>query len=170
MSAKKDSIELTHKQIVEFVRNNFREIKDAANTNTLIHFHSINKFLLMAHNPNYAKILGNIIANHDDLPLSVVLEKYGENLEIALKNEPTTKSHANVLQKIYGYFKKDMTVEEKSKILKMIEGYRLGQVSLNNMLLLFDDLTRRFEKTYLVRQTYFLLYVTIPNPEQNRIT
>jgi uncharacterized protein YbgA (DUF1722 family) len=123
----------------------------------------------MAHNPNYAKILGNIIANHDEFPLSVVLEKYGENLEITLKNEPTTKSHINVLQKIYGYFKKDIALEEKSKILKMIEDYRSGKVSLNSVLLLFDDLTRRFEKTYLVRQTYFLLYVTIPNPEQNRI-
>jgi uncharacterized protein YbgA (DUF1722 family) len=73
------------------------------------------------------------------------------------------------LQKIYGYFKKDIALEEKSKILKMIEDYRSGKVSLNSVLLLFDDLTRRFEKTYLVRQTYFLLYVTIPNPEQNRI-
>jgi uncharacterized protein YbgA (DUF1722 family) len=169
MSTKTNSVDLTHKQICEFVRNNFREIKDATNINTLIHFHSINKFLLMAHNPNYAKILGNIIANHDEFPLSVVLEKYGENLEITLKNEPTTKSHINVLQKIYGYFKKDIALEEKSKILKMIEDYRSGKVSLNNVLLLFDDLTRRFEKTYLVRQTYFLLYVTIPNPEQNRI-
>jgi len=169
MSIKTNSVGLTHKQICEFVINNFSEIKGATNINALIHFHSVNKFLLMAHNPNHARILGNIIANHDDLPLSIVLERYGENLEITLKNEPTTKSHVNVLQKIFGYFKKDMTLEEKSKILKTIEDYRSGQISLNSVLLLFDDLTRRFQKTYLVRQTYFLLYASVPNTEQNHI-
>lgn len=169
MSKKINSEDLTHKQICEFVRNSFREIKDATNINAIIHFHSINKFLLMAHNSNYARILGNIIANHDDLPLSIVLEKYDETLEIALKNEPTTRSHVNVLQKISGYFKKDMTSEEKLTLLKMIEDYRLDKTSLSNVLLLLDDLTRRFQKTYLVRQTYFLLYVTVSNPEQNRI-
>jgi uncharacterized protein YbgA (DUF1722 family) len=157
---------LSHKQICDFVRNNFREIKDTMSINAIIHFHSINKFLLMVHNPNHARILGNIIANHEDLPLSAVLEKYGEILELALKNEPTTKSHANVLQKIFGYFKKDMALEEKSKLLKMIEDYRLGKVSLNSVLLVLDNLTRRFQKTYLVRQTYFLLYVTMQKSEQ----
>lgn len=157
---------LSHKQICEFIRNNFREVKDTTNINAIIHFHSINKFLLMAHNPNHTRILGNIIANHDDLPLSTILEKYGETLEITLKNEPTRKSHVNVLQKISGYFKKDMASEEKLKVLKMIVDYRLGKVSLNSVLLLLDDLTRRFQKTYLVRQTYFLLYATVQNPEQ----
>lgn len=169
MSTKINRGDLTHKQICEFVRNNFREIKDATNINALIHFHSINKFLLMAHNPNYARILGNIIANHDDHLLSKILEKYGETLEVALKNEPTTKSHVTVLQKISGYFKKDVASEEKSTILKMIEDYRLGKISLSSVLLLLDDLTRRFQKTYLVRQTYFLLYVSVPNTEQNLI-
>ncbi|MBM3905626.1 MAG: DUF1722 domain-containing protein [Thaumarchaeota archaeon] len=169
MSKKVNSEDLNHKQICEFIRNSFREIKDATNINAIIHFHSVNKFLLMAHNPNYARILGNIIANHDDLPLSIVLEKYGETLEIALKNEPTTKSHSNVLQKISGYFKKDMTMEEKLILRKIIEDYRLGKTSLNNVLLLLDDLTRRFQKTYLVRQTYFLLYVTVSNPKQTSV-
>jgi uncharacterized protein YbgA (DUF1722 family) len=123
----------------------------------------------MAHNPNYARVLGSIIANHDDLPLSTILEKYGEILEIVLKNEPTTKSHVNVLQKISGYFKKNMALEEKSTLLKIIEDYRLGKVSLSSVLLFLDDLTRRFQKTYLVRQTYFLLYVSVPNNEENHI-
>lgn len=169
MSTKINSEELTHKQICEFVRNNFREIKDDKNINAIIHFHSINKFLLMAHNPNYARILGNIIANHEDLPLSTILERYGETLEIVLKNEPTTRSHANVLQKISGYFKKDLSTEEKSTLLKMIENFRLGKASLSSLLLFLDDLTRRFQKTYLVRQTYFLLYASVSNPEQNCI-
>lgn len=111
-------------------------------------------------------MLGNLIANHKNLPLSTILERYEGYLETVLKNEPTIKSHTNVLQKIFGYFKNDLTKEEKPKILKMISDYSTGKETLNNVLLLLEDLTERFQKMYLVRQTYFLLYVKMPNSTQ----
>lgn len=157
---------LTYQQISGFVRKSFAEIKNNADINAIMHFHSINKFLLMAHNPSHVRILGNLIANHENLPLSTILERYEEYLETVLKNEPTIKSHANVLQKIFGYFKNDLTKEEKSKILKMISDYRTGKETLNDVLLLLEDFTERFQKTYLVRQTYFLLYAKMPNSTQ----
>lgn len=157
---------LTHQQISGFVRKGFAEIKNNTDINAIIHFHSINKFLLMAHSPSHVRILGNLIANHENLPLSTILERYEGYLETVLKNEPTIKSHTNVLQKIFGYFKNDLTKEEKSKIIKMMSDYRTGKETLNDVLLLLEDLTERFQKMYLVRQTYFLLYVKMPNSTQ----
>lgn len=154
---------LGSQQISEFVRKSFAEIKNNADINAMIHFHSINKFLLMAHDPNHVRILGNLVANHENLSLSTIFEKYEEYLEALLKNEPTIKSHANVLQKIFGYFKKDLSKEEKSEIFKIVYDYRAGNKTLNDVLLLLEDLTEKFQKTYLVRQTYFLLYAKMPN-------
>lgn len=163
ISKTNSSESLTSQQISEFVRKSFAEIKNIADINTMIHFHSINKFLLMAHSLNHVRILGNLIANHKNLSLSTILEKYEEYLEAALKNEPTIKSHTNVLQKISGYFKKDLSKEEKSEILKILSDYSVGNKTLNDVLLLLEDLTEKFQKTYLVRQTYFLLYAKMPN-------
>ena len=73
---------LTRRQISEFVRKNFAEIKNNADINTMIHFHSINKFLLMAHDSNHVRILGNLVANHESLPISVILEKYEKYCKI----------------------------------------------------------------------------------------
>ena len=159
---------LTRRQISEFVRKNFAEIKNNADINTMIHFHSINKFLLMAHDSNHVRILGNLVANHENLPISVILEKYEKYLEAVLKNEPTIKSHTNVLQKIFGYFKMDLSKEEKSEILKIISDYRIDNKSLNDVLLLLEELTEKFQKTYLVRQTYFLLYAKVPKFHNNQ--
>jgi uncharacterized protein YbgA (DUF1722 family) len=159
---------LTHQQISGFVRKSFAEIKNNTDINAIMHFHSINKFLLMVHGSSHVRILGNLIANHENLPLSTILERYEKYLETVLKNEPTIKSHTNVLQKIFGYFKKDLTKEEKSKILKMISDYGTGKETLNDVLLLLEDLTEKFQKTYLVRQTYFLLYAKIPSSTQTK--
>ena len=149
---------LTNSQISEFVKKEFSEIKSNSD---LVYFHSINKFLLMAHSPDRIRLLGNIVANHKILPFKTLLDEYDKNLEILLKNEPTTKLHANVLQKIFGYFKKDLSAEEKSKILMILSDYRQNKQTLNDVLLLLEGLTRKFQKTYLVRQTYFLLYAKV---------
>lgn len=161
MNTKNSDVLLTDSQISEFVLNGFSEIKSGLDIATLIHFHSINKFLLMAHNHAYTTILGNIVANHDHFPDSVVYEKYEQNLASVLKFEPSIKSHVNVLQKILGYFKKELTKEEKATILEMLSRYQKETETLNDILLSLEELTRKFQKTYLVRQTYFLLYARV---------
>lgn len=155
---KNTDVFLTSLQISEYVRKGFSEIQSSPDIEKLVHFHSINKFLLMAHSPHGTRILGNIVANHERLALDTVFVKYGLQLGQVLKSEPSTKFHANVLQKIFGYFKKELMPEEKAKILDVIFEYRKGTTTLNDALLLLEELTRKFQKTYLVRQTYFLLY------------
>lgn len=152
---------LTNSQISEFVLRGFSEIKSGLDIHALVHFHSINKFLLMTHSPALTTALGNIVANHALLLSDVVFEKYEQGLTSVLKIEPSVKSHANVLQKIFGYFKKELTKEEKSTILQMLSSYRKGTGTLNDILLSLEELTRKFQKTYLVRQTYFLLYARV---------
>jgi uncharacterized protein YbgA (DUF1722 family) len=161
MAVNKTNKQLTHDEICDFVRKNFSEVKKNSSMHDLVHFHSINKFLFLAHNPNLTNQLGHLAANNKCLPVHIILEKYEEYLEKMLKMEPTTKSHANVLQKISGFFGNDLLAEQKLRMRQTISNYRLGLVDLESTLLILEVMTRKLQKTYLVRQTYFLLYCRV---------
>ncbi|MEM4391490.1 MAG: YbgA family protein [Candidatus Nitrosotenuis sp.] len=115
----------------------------------------------MVHSPRLTNQLGRLVANDKCLPVHIILEKYEEYLEEMLKMEPTPKSHANVLQKISGFFGNDLLAEQKLRMRDAISNYRLGLVDLESTLLILEVITRKFQKTYLVRQTYFLLYCRV---------
>jgi len=148
---------LTHEQISSFIVNNFDRLeKDTPEG--LVHFHSINKYLIMAHNQNDFSLLEQIVANHEKFPIEQIYEQYGEQLEQTLRKPPTIQSHCGVLEKIFAYFKKALNSEEKKIILETISEFKDGNQSLNNVLLQLEEMTRKFNKAFLVRQTYFLLY------------
>jgi uncharacterized protein YbgA (DUF1722 family) len=144
--------------IKQFVLERFEEVKTSKKMKDLVHFHTVNKFLFMAHGPNELKKLGNIVANHDDLPLSKVKELYEEVLHKIQKKSPTIKSHSNTLYHISGHFRKDLPSIEKQFIKRSIEDYISKKITLNQILGTLKFLTSKFDRTYLSRQTYFLLY------------
>jgi len=154
-------ITLSHDDIKNFVLKQFEDAKQEGNINNLIKFHSINKYLVMAHSQMYLTDLGNIIAKQNKTPLNSVFERYEIILKRALEKEPTRKTHSNVLMKILGYFKADLSSEDRTNILKMIFDYKDNHIEIDTLLSRFDELTRRFGKFYLVRQTYFLAYAKV---------
>lgn len=146
--------------IHDFVLERFKEVK---NMSELVKFHTINKFMIMAHSPNHLNKLGNIVANHEDLEFSKILEIYEKELNKALESEPTIKSHYNTLQHITGHFSADFTTSEKGYFLKMLQSFREGMVELSEVLKILKDSTIKYDKKYLVRQTYFLLFTETEN-------
>lgn len=159
---------LTHNQICDYVMKIFNQVKDSNDINRLVHFQSTNKFLFLAHDPSGVRILGRIVANKDRLPTRTVITIYERQIVITLRKHPTTKTHSNAIQKILGYFKKDLSTSEKNSISQMMSDYRLGRQSLESILLFLGELTHKLEKTYLVRQTYFLLYTKVRLTEDAR--
>lgn len=147
--------------IRQFVLERFQEAKASTKMNDLVHFHTINKFLFMAHGENELKELGNIVANHEELSFSEVKENYEEILLKILQKSPTVKSHSNTLFHISGHFRKHLPSIEKQFIKKSIEDYASGKISLNQILGKLKFLTSKFDRTYLSRQTYFLLYFDV---------
>ena len=146
--------------IHEFVLERFEEVN---NMSELVKFHTINKFMMMAHSPNHLNKLGNIVANHDNLEFSKILETYKKELNEALESSPTVKSHYNTLQHITGHFSADFTTSEKGYFLKMLQSFRDGMVELSEVLKILKDSTMKYDKTYLVKQTYFLLFTETEN-------
>jgi len=58
----------------------FRKVRYAGDISDFIQFHKINKFLLMAHSQKQTKILGNIVANHEDMNFTKQAGLYREHL------------------------------------------------------------------------------------------
>ena len=108
-----DQIQVTEKDTVKFVLDRFSQVKKAKRIRELVEFQAMNKYMLMAHNQEELKMLGNLVASHKKIPLSDILDQYEEHLKIALKKEPTIKTHLNVMMHIFGYFSNHFSQSEK---------------------------------------------------------
>ena len=113
MHSDADQKQVTEKDTIEFVLDRFSQVKKLNQTRKLVEFQAMNKYMLMVHNQEELKILGNLVANHKKIPLSEILEKYEEHLKIALKKVPTIKTHLNVMMHIFGSFSKHFNQSEK---------------------------------------------------------
>ncbi|MDH3278823.1 MAG: YbgA family protein [Nitrosopumilus sp.] len=149
---------VSEKDAIKFVLDKFLQVKKSKRIRELAEFQAMNKYMLMVHNQKELKILGNLVADHKKIPLSDILDKYEEHLKIALKKEPTIKTHLNVMMHIFGYFSKYFSQSEKDLFHKLLHQFKEGQITTGKMLSEIGPLIYRFNNTYLARQTYFLLY------------
>lgn len=156
---------LLEKDIVWYVKERFEDLKEDPKMSDLVNFHTNNKYLLMAHNQEKLKELGNIVANHHDNKIKKVFENYERCLEEALNSKPTIKTHTNVLMHIFGYFGKCFNQNEKTRLLEVIKQFRKNQTSLGSVLSEIEPITYQFNNMYLLSQTYFLLY-SVPKMSQ----
>jgi uncharacterized protein YbgA (DUF1722 family) len=71
---------------------------------------------------------------------------------LRLKSKPGKNS--NVLQHILGYFKKNLSAEEKRELLEIVQHYREGLIPLIVPLTLGNHYVRKYDQPYLKTQTY----------------
>jgi len=121
----------------------------------LVDFHSRHKLLIMAHSPKQYQILGQWVAQGKGISLDNLWLRYQEMLSSALRQNPTNKKNANVLQHILGYFKKELTPDEKQEALEGIENYARGLVPLIVPVTLMNHYVRKYHQPYL-RDQYYL--------------
>ena len=112
----------------------------------------------MTYHQYVVKRMGQIVANHNKLPVADVFELYQEELYGLFKSEPTKKKRINILEHIYGYFKNDVSKLEKNYYFEELEKYRHGQVPYSNVLIILKGWTIRFGEPYLLNQTIFNPY------------
>lgn len=149
---------ITQNDIKQYVLERFEEIKQGSSMEAIIKFHSHNKYLLMAHNQEKLKILGNIVANHQKRNIHEMVLDYENHLKMTLEKTPTVKTHINVLMHIFGFFGKYFNQIQKNGFLDLVKEYRENRITLGRILCLIEPITYQINTTYLVSQTYFLLY------------
>ncbi|HKL13617.1 MAG TPA: DUF523 and DUF1722 domain-containing protein [Halanaerobiales bacterium] len=135
---------------------NFRSISstEKRKMKNLVNYHANNKYLLMAYDQEKLREMGRIVANHKDLPIHKVYNIYEEKLNDILDEPPHYKAIINVLQHIYGYFKKELTTEEKNFFLNIIEKYRDNKIPLSVPVHLLRSWIIEYDIDYLKEQTF----------------
>lgn len=138
-----------------FTLKRWRELtsKDIKRGN-LVEFHTCNKMLIRSHSENHYRLMGKLVAGAKSMSPAALYGQYEENLLDALRLKSTVTKHTNVMLHMLGYFKKDLTRDEKQEMLEIIDAYRGKYVPLVVPLTLFSHYVRKYNQPYLKQQTY----------------
>jgi len=138
-----------------FAFRRFREALTPTNAfKDLVEFHTSHKLLLMSHSPAHYRKLGPLVAQGDPLPFTKRIQTYQEIFLEALKIKTTPKKHTDVLMHMLGYFKKDLSSDEKKELLEIIEHFKQGLIPLIVPITLFHHYVRKYDQPYLKNQVY----------------
>jgi len=130
------------------------ELKEKPSLKALVAFHTRNKLLLLAHSPQHHRQMGKLVAGGKELPLKELYARYQEIFLEALRLKTTNKKHTNVLMHMLGYFKGQLSGDEKQELRELIEQYRLEALPLVVPMTLMSHYVRKYDETYLKDQTY----------------
>ncbi|HOE15984.1 MAG TPA: DUF523 and DUF1722 domain-containing protein [Syntrophorhabdaceae bacterium] len=136
-----------------FVFKRWQELlKKGGAPRDLVNFHTDHKLLLMAHSPQHASILGKIVATPGKSDSK--LEAYIRTMMEGLRLIATSRKNTNVLDHIMGYFKKQLTGDEKQELLEIIGNYHKGVLPLIVPITVLNHYVRKYDEPYLKRQYY----------------
>jgi len=130
-------------------------LKDGMNPGRLVDFHTRHKLLLMAHSVELYRRMGKVVAQAGTLPPEELFGGYQQLLMQAMRLKTTVSKNSNVLMHAMGYFKKDLSADEKQELLEVIGNYQRGHVPLLVPVTLLNHYVRKYDEAYLKRQ-YFL--------------
>lgn len=129
-------------------------VRSGVTRRALTQFHTIHKYLLMAHHPQQCEMLGRLIGQaHQHRPKELAC-RYGELFMKTLAVKATVRKHVNVLQHILGYFKERLDAHEKAELLSVIGDYHHGLTPLIVPLTLIKHYVQVFDVGYIREQVY----------------
>jgi uncharacterized protein YbgA (DUF1722 family)/uncharacterized protein YbbK (DUF523 family) len=138
-----------------FVFKRFREMIETEITIAkLVEFHSSHKLLIMAHSQNHYRAMGKLVAHAKEMTGDELCSHYQSLLMEGLSLKTTIKKNTNVLHHLMGYFKKQLSADEKQELLEIIENYHQGNVPLIVPVTLINHYVRKYDQPYLKEQHY----------------
>lgn len=120
----------------------------------LVAFHTAHKLQIMSHSVEIYREIGKLVATAGRLSEQELFDGYLLLLAKAMRQKPTLAKHTNVLQHILGYFKKQLSADEKQEMLEIINRYRRGEIPLIVPVTLLNHFVRKYDQPYLRDQVY----------------
>ena len=120
----------------------------------VVDFHTKHKLLILSHSPKYYQMMGKLVAQAKNLPLKELYREYQTLLMESLGLKTTPKKNANVLQHMMGYFKEQLSSDEKQELLEVIDLYRKEIIPLIVPITLINHYVRKYDQPYLKKQIY----------------
>ena len=138
-----------------FTLRRWREtIANGKKMGNLVDFHTRNKLLILSHSPKHYSAMGKLVATGKQIPMNKLYTQYEATLIEALTLKTTAKKNLNVLQHLMGYFKKQLSKDEKQELLEVFDQYRHEYVPLIVPITLINHFVRKYDQHYLKLQTY----------------
>merc|ERR1711916_281270 len=138
-----------------FAYNNMKNItKSIAKYNDLVDFHTSYKYLLHSKSEDEYRELGRIVANHDKKDLTQVVSEYEKLFYKTIAYKSSIKKTANVLEHMLGFFKNDISGDEKKHIKILISQYKEKIIPLITVMEMFKLLSNKYKKEFLLAQKF----------------
>ena len=120
----------------------------------LVDFHTRHKLLLLPHSTEIFREMGRLVAGTKAMEAQTLYDSYLALLVKAVRLKPTVPKHVNVLQHVLGYFKQQLSADEKQEMLGIIDNYRSQQIPLIVPVTLLNHFVRKYDQPYLKQQVY----------------
>jgi uncharacterized protein YbgA (DUF1722 family)/uncharacterized protein YbbK (DUF523 family) len=120
----------------------------------IVAFHTAHKLQIMSHSVNYYREMGRLVAHGKELDLPTLYKQYELIFMQALSLKATVKKNVNVLQHMAGYFKKQLSKDEKQELQEVIEQYHRNITPLIVPITIFNHYVRKYNQEYLKKQFY----------------
>ena len=138
-----------------FTLKRWREIRNVKSSRgALVDFHARHKLLLLSHSTKLYQAMGKLVASQKSLSMQDLFLQYETLLMEAVKLKTTPKKNVNVLQHMMGYFKEQLSADEKKELLEIIDHYQRGFLPLIVPLTLIGHYVRKYDQPYLREQIY----------------
>ena len=138
-----------------FALKRWRDLLDEKRSRgRLVAFHTQHKLLILSHSQKHSRILGKLVAAAKSISPKQLYPQYQSLFMEALKLKATVKKNINVLQHMMGYFKKQLSADEKHELLETFDQYREGYIPLIVPLTLIKHYVRKYDQPYLKQQVY----------------
>ncbi len=147
-----------------FVYHRWRRTAAEKTRGALVDFHTRHKLLILSHSQKHYRQLGGLVARAKELDPDSLFNEYAALLTDAIKIKASVRANVNVLQHLLGYFKEQLSADEKQEFLEVVEEYREGLVPLIVPVTLVNHFVRKYDQPYLKQQVYLR-----PHPAELRL-
>ncbi len=138
-----------------FALKRWRELlAEKENRGRLVDFHTKHKLLILSHSPKHYQEMGKLVARAKALGLRELYTQYQSLFMEALQLKATPKKNANVLQHMVGYFREQLSSDEKKELIGIIDLYRKEYIPLIVPVTLMNHYVRKYAQPYLRDQVY----------------
>jgi len=137
-----------------FVYHRWLQFQNGVHTaKGFVQFHTEHKLLILSHSPRHYTELGRLVAGAQRYQ-GDTYKNYAGLLTEGLRLMATPRKNTNVLHHIMGYFKRQLTGDEKEELLGLNEHYHSGLVPLIAPIILLNHYVRKYDQPYLKHQYY----------------
>lgn len=135
-----------------FTLARWRQMMQKPSVTALQEFHRRHKFLLQYKNEQILRKLGPLVAQESKHNLEEVCQSYHQELQTLLQTPSSRGAMINVLEHWLGFFKNQLSAEEKLQFKNQLEDFRAGIIPLIALLMRFEHWVMVHEVGYLADQ------------------